>query len=45
MYRRCFEFIRTLEPEKLDVLEISGGYQMEAYLQDPFIQRKPISVL
>jgi SAM-dependent methyltransferase len=27
MYRRCFEFIRTLEPEKLDVLEISGGPQ------------------
>jgi SAM-dependent methyltransferase len=27
MYRRCFEFIVTLEPQKLDVLEISGGPQ------------------
>ena len=27
MYRRCFEFIRTLGPEKLDVLEISAGPQ------------------
>ena len=27
MYRRCFEFISTLEPEKLDVLEIAGGPQ------------------
>lgn len=27
MYRRCFEFIRSLHPEKLDVLEISAGSQ------------------
>src|SRR5258708_29127104 len=27
MYRRCFEFIRTLGPEKLDVLEIAAGPQ------------------
>jgi SAM-dependent methyltransferase len=27
MYRRCFEFIRSLGPEKLDALEISGGPQ------------------
>jgi SAM-dependent methyltransferase len=27
MYRRCFEFICTLKPESLDVLEISGGPQ------------------
>ena len=27
MYRRCFEFISTLEPEKLDVLEIAAGPQ------------------
>jgi SAM-dependent methyltransferase len=27
MYRRCFDFIKTLGPEKLDVLEISGGPQ------------------
>ena len=27
MYRRCFEFINTLEPEKLDVLEIAAGPQ------------------
>jgi SAM-dependent methyltransferase len=27
MYRRCFEFIGTLKPETLDVLEISGGPQ------------------
>jgi SAM-dependent methyltransferase len=27
MYRRCFEFIRTLDPQNLDVLEISGGPQ------------------
>jgi SAM-dependent methyltransferase len=27
MYRRCFEFIRTLGPENLDILEISGGPQ------------------
>jgi SAM-dependent methyltransferase len=27
MYRRCFEFIRSLGPERLDVLEISAGPQ------------------
>jgi SAM-dependent methyltransferase len=27
MYRRCFEFIRGLRPETLNVLEISGGPQ------------------
>jgi SAM-dependent methyltransferase len=27
MYRRCFEFIRGIRPETLDVLEISGGPQ------------------
>jgi SAM-dependent methyltransferase len=27
MYRRCFEYVRTLGPENLDVLEISGGPQ------------------
>lgn len=27
MYRRCFAFVRELEPERLDVLEISGGPQ------------------
>ena len=27
MYRRCFAFIRSLEPRQLDVLEISGGLQ------------------
>jgi SAM-dependent methyltransferase len=27
MYRRCFEFIHTLQPENMDVLEISGGPQ------------------
>jgi SAM-dependent methyltransferase len=27
MYRRCFEFVRGLGPENLDVLEISGGPQ------------------
>jgi SAM-dependent methyltransferase len=27
MYKRCFEFIRSLEPEHLDVLEISAGPQ------------------
>jgi SAM-dependent methyltransferase len=27
MYRRCFEFINRLGPEKLDVLEISAGPQ------------------
>ena len=27
MYRRCFAFLRTLGPERLDVLEISGGPQ------------------
>lgn len=25
MYRRCFEFVRALGPERLDVLEISAG--------------------
>ena len=25
MYRDCFQFVRDLGPEKLDVLEISGG--------------------
>jgi SAM-dependent methyltransferase len=27
MYRRCFEFVRGLGPERLDVLEISAGPQ------------------
>lgn len=27
MYRRCFEFVRSLGPERLDVLEISAGPQ------------------
>jgi len=27
MYRRCFEFIRSLGPEQLDVMEISAGTQ------------------
>jgi SAM-dependent methyltransferase len=27
MYRRCFEFIRGIQPETLNVLEISGGPQ------------------
>lgn len=27
MYRRCFEFVRSLRPEQLDVLEISAGPQ------------------
>ena len=27
MYRRCFEFVRSLGPENLDVLEISAGPQ------------------
>lgn len=27
MYRRCFEFIQSLGPERLDVLEISAGPQ------------------
>jgi len=27
MYRRCFEFVRALGPEQLDVLEISAGPQ------------------
>jgi SAM-dependent methyltransferase len=27
MYRHCFQFIRELGPERLDVLEISGGPQ------------------
>src|SRR4051812_8920898 len=27
MYQRCFDFIRQLGPEKLDVLEISAGPQ------------------
>lgn len=27
MYRRCFEFVRSLDPEALDVLEISAGPQ------------------
>lgn len=27
MYQRCFEFIRQLGPETLDVMEISGGPQ------------------
>jgi SAM-dependent methyltransferase len=27
LYRKCFEFIRSLGPEKLDVLEISAGPQ------------------
>ena len=27
MYQRCFEFIRSLGPERLDVLEISAGPQ------------------
>jgi SAM-dependent methyltransferase len=27
MYRRCFEFIRELGPERLDVLEIAAGPQ------------------
>ena len=27
MYRRCFEFIRSMGPEKLDVLEIAAGPQ------------------
>ena len=27
MYRRCFEFIRGLRPETLDVMEVSGGPQ------------------
>lgn len=27
MYQECFEFIQSLQPEKLDVLEISGGNQ------------------
>lgn len=27
MYQRCFEFIRSLDPASLDVLEISGGNQ------------------
>lgn len=27
MYQRCFDFIRTLKPETLDALEISGGNQ------------------
>jgi SAM-dependent methyltransferase len=27
MYRRCFAFLRSLHPERLDVLEISGGPQ------------------
>ncbi|MDQ6704215.1 MAG: class I SAM-dependent methyltransferase [Pseudomonadota bacterium] len=27
MYRRCFEFIRQLEPSTLDVMEISAGPQ------------------
>jgi SAM-dependent methyltransferase len=33
MYRRCFEFIRTLKPENLDVLEISGGPQWRRAFQ------------
>src|SRR5690349_17344304 len=27
MYRRCFEFVRSLGPETLDALEISAGPQ------------------
>jgi hypothetical protein len=27
MYQRCFEFIRSLEPESMDVLEIAAGPQ------------------
>ncbi|MBV8890170.1 MAG: methyltransferase type 12, partial [Alphaproteobacteria bacterium] len=27
MYRHCFEFVRGLEPERLDALEISAGPQ------------------
>jgi SAM-dependent methyltransferase len=27
MYRRCFEFVRSLKPELLDVLEIAAGPQ------------------
>ncbi|SRR6266851_3550046 len=30
MYEECFEFIRSLHPERLDVLEISGGGHWQA---------------
>jgi SAM-dependent methyltransferase len=33
MYRRCFEFIRTLQPESLDVLEIGAGPQWRRRFQ------------
>lgn len=29
MYRRCFAFVRTLVPERLDVLEVSAGPQWQ----------------
>lgn len=33
MYQRCFEFIRELGPEQLDVLEISAGPQWRRHFQ------------
>jgi SAM-dependent methyltransferase len=33
MYRKAFDFIATLEPERLDVLEISGGNQWKRALR------------
>jgi SAM-dependent methyltransferase len=33
MYRQCFDFIRSLRPETLDVLEISGGPQWRRNFQ------------
>ncbi len=33
MYQKCFEFIRSLEPSKLDVLEISGGDQWHPHFE------------
>jgi SAM-dependent methyltransferase len=33
MYRRCFEFIRELGPERLDVLEIAAGPQWKRVFQ------------
>lgn len=32
MYQKCFEFIRTLQPETLSVLEVSGGNQWRSQL-------------